>query len=75
MIPTMILLGLVLGRWWWMALVVAATGWPALLLATDIIGPDQIPAATLLGLLNAAVGVAVVQGALWIYRRLRHRSA
>lgn len=75
MIPTMILLGLVLGRWWWAALSAAVIGWPALLLVTDIIVPNQIPAAALLGLLNAALGVAIAQGALRIYRGLGHRSA
>ena len=75
MIPTMILLGLVLGRWWWAALVAALIGWPTLLLVTDIIGPSEIPVAALLALLNAAVGVAVAQVALRIYRGLGHRSA
>ena len=68
MIPTMILLGLVLGRWWWAALIAAGVGWPALLLGSDLIGPGQVPEATALALLNAAVGVALVQGALRIHR-------
>lgn len=75
MIPTMIVLGLVLGRWWRAALVAALIGWPTLLLATDIIVPNQIPAAALLALLNAAVGVAVAQVALRVYRGPGHRSA
>ncbi len=33
MIPTMILVGLVLGRWWRAALVIGTLAWPALLWA------------------------------------------
>jgi hypothetical protein len=75
MIPTMVLLGLVLGRWWWAALVAALVGWPSLLLVTGVIVWNQVPAAALLALLNAAVGVAIAQAAVRIYRGLRHRSA
>ena len=75
MIPTMILLGLVLGRWWRAALLTALVGWPALLLVTDIIVPDQIAMTAVLGVLNAAVGVTLAQCALRIYRSLGHRSA
>ncbi len=74
MIPTMILFGVVLGRWWWAALPLAAISWPILLLASDTIDAGQIPGAAMLGLLNAAVGVGVAQGVLLVYRGLRHRS-
>ena len=74
MIPTMILLGLVLGRWWRIALVTAAIGWPALLLATNTIDVGQIVPTAMLGLVNAAVGVLIVQGVLRILRDLRHRT-
>jgi len=36
MIPTMMLFGVVLGRWPWAALVAAAVGWPALLVVTHV---------------------------------------
>ncbi len=62
MIPTMILLGLVLSRWWKPALAVAAAGWPALLLATGVIDLSQVPGAALFGVANAAVGVGIYQG-------------
>jgi hypothetical protein len=75
MIPTMILFGLILGRWWWLALPLAAAGWPILLLVTDTIGAGQIPLAALLGLLNAAVGVVVLQAVLWVLRVRRHSTA
>ena len=35
MIPTLILFGMVSGRWWHLSLVAAAVGCPRLLVATD----------------------------------------
>ena len=73
MIPSMILLGLVLGRWWRTALVTSAVVW--LLLAW---GPVRdapgallpgLALAVLAGVANAAVGVAVHQALLWVVRR------
>jgi hypothetical protein len=72
MIPSLILLGLLLGRWWWLPLTIAAVGWPVLLVATETM--DVTPglvAASGLALLNAGVGVAVHQGILRAVRRLR----
>jgi hypothetical protein len=74
-IPTMILFGLVTGYWWKLALPAAAVTWPTLLLASDTIAAGQIPAAALLGLVNAAVGVALVQGVLAAIRGFRHRAS
>ena len=72
MIPTLILFGLVFGRWWRSALIAAAIGWPILLLATGTVaaGADLIGAAGL-AIANAGAGVAVHQGALWSLRRYR----
>ncbi|HTF10233.1 MAG TPA: hypothetical protein VK659_18870 [Asanoa sp.] len=60
MIPTLILFGLVCGRWWRSALVAAAVGWPVLLLATGTLDLRPLPllAAAGLAVVNAAVGVA-----------------
>jgi hypothetical protein len=74
MIPTMIVVGLVLGRWWWAALGVAAIGWPLVLWTQGIIDGGQVPSASLLAVLNAAVGVLVVQGCLRGYRHVRHTT-
>lgn len=75
-IPTMILLGLVAGYWWKLALPTAAVIWPILLLASDTITMSQIPAAALLGLVNAAVGVTLVQGVLVVgVHGIRHRPS
>jgi hypothetical protein len=69
MIPTMILFGLVLGRWWRSTLVAAAVAWPLLLLAGGIlgVGPQLLEAAAL-GVANAAVGVAPYQVVLHLVR-------
>jgi hypothetical protein len=78
MIPTMILLGLILGRWWWPALGTAAAGWPLLLLATDVIDFDEpaiLAGAAALAVANAGVGVLTHQGCLHAYGHLRHRKA
>ncbi len=75
MIPTMILLGLVLGRWWRTALVVAAISWPILLLSGGIISVAQVPVSAGLAIINAGVGVLVGQGGLRAYRTLRHRGS
>ena len=61
MIPTMILLGLVLGRWWRLALITAAVGWPVLLLAGGTDAPVDLMRGAALGVINACVGVLAGQ--------------
>jgi len=76
MIPTMILFGLVTGRWWRLALIAAAIFWPVLLLVDGVMGISaDLLAAALFGAVNAAVGVAVHQGLLWLVRRVRAGTA
>ncbi|WP_041841132.1 hypothetical protein [Actinoplanes friuliensis] len=73
MIPTLMVLGLVLGRWWRTTLVVATVGWPLLLLADGISGDYRFYAGSAaLGLANTAIGVIVHQAILWCVRHLRH---
>ena len=77
MIPTMILLGLIFGRWWRPALAAAAVGWPLLLGATNVIDFAEagiLAGAALLAVANAGVGVLLHQASLRVYRRLRHRT-
>lgn len=67
---TMIVYGLLLGRWWRFTLITAAAIWPTYLLVTgetNATGPLLLAAAW--GALTAAVGVAVHQGILWLFRR------
>ena len=72
MIPTLILLGAIFGRWWPTTLVVAALGWPLLLVVTDVVGVDtDLIGAAALAAANAGVGVLVHQGLLHLYRHLR----
>lgn len=72
MIPTMILFGLVAGRWWRFALIAAAVVWPALLIADGVMGISaDLLAAALFGAVNAAVGVAVHRVLLGLVRRVR----
>ncbi|SDS22925.1 hypothetical protein [Microlunatus soli] len=68
MIPTVILLGLVLGRWWRSALVFGTIGWPVVLLLGGLSpsAPD-IAAAAGLGFVNVLAGVTLHQLALrWV---------
>ena len=75
MIPTLILFGLVFGRWWRLSLATAAVGWPALLVATDVMGMEPgLLGASGLAIANAGVGVLIHQGVLRVIRKLR-RSA
>ena len=76
MIPTMILFGLLLGRWWKAALVVGTSAWPVLLWAQGVIAaPPEIVGAAALGLANTAVGVMVHQLVLALVRRARGHSS
>ncbi len=75
-IPTMILLGLVLGRWWRIALVTAAFGWPLLLVVDTVeLTTTGLVEAAALAVANAGVGVLAHQGCLHAYRHLRRRDS
>ena len=70
MIPTMILVGLILGRWWRAALLSSAILWPAVVLADGSIDSvGEVLAASVLGVSNAAVGMLVHQAVLQAVRR------
>ena len=58
MIPTVLVAGLVLGRWWWQTLLAVAITWPVVVVTAGDVGPATIPAAAVVGTANAAVGVA-----------------
>jgi hypothetical protein len=75
-IPTLILFGLVFGRWWKTSLAVGTLGWPLLLLAGDILhSPKEVAGAAALGLANTLVGVVIHQLFLRLIRALRRRQA
>lgn len=75
MIPTLILFGAVLGRWWRSALVAAALIWP-LVLALGGAAPTgrAMIAGSGLAVTNTLVGVLAHQTILRLVRRQRQRG-
>ena len=76
MIPTLIMVGAIFGRWWRVTLLVSAIGWPVLLVVTGAmsIGPALAGAAGL-AVLNSGAGVLIYQGILRGGRKLRRAMA
>jgi hypothetical protein len=71
-IPTMILFGLLLGRWWKTALVVGTASWTVLLWTQGLVdSPAEIAGGAALALANTAVGVMADRGLLVLVRRVR----
>lgn len=72
MLPTVIVVGLVFGRWWRTTVLVAAVGWAVLLAAQSIIPVEAGPLAAAGGLAaaSAAVGVAVNRAAAGLWARI-----
>lgn len=69
MIPTLILFGLIFGRWWRSSLVVGTVGWPVLLLATHTVSSlAETAGAAGLALLNTGVGVLIHQAVSTLVR-------
>jgi hypothetical protein len=72
-IPTLILGGLIVGRWWLVA--IAAIGWPILLIGTKVgTGFTFAVGSAAFGAANTAAGVAVHKAAVTAFRKLRTRS-
>jgi hypothetical protein len=75
-IPTLILLGLVVGRWWRLAMIIGTAGWPAVLLAGGVVRTrPELLAATVLAVINTGVGVLLCQSGLRVVRLLRNYGA
>jgi hypothetical protein len=76
-IPTLILFGLVVGRWWRSSLTVAAVGWPVMLIATGVMTweANQLLGAAGLAIVNTGVGVLIHQGILRLSRKVRRGVA
>lgn len=72
MIPVLLFLGAVLGRWWRATLIIATVGWPALLVATDVmhLEPDLLAAAAL-AVGNVGVGLLFHHAIAWAGRSAR----
>jgi hypothetical protein len=75
-IPTLIMVGAIFGRWWRVTLLASAIGWPVLLVVTGAmsIGPALADAAGLAGL-NTGAGVLLHQGILRGGRKLQRARA
>ena len=72
MIPTLILFGLIFGRWPRSAILIGTLAWPLLLLADNTISAgDLLLGAAGYALINTGVGVLVHQTVLQLLRRLR----
>ena len=71
MIPTLLLVGLVLGKWWRVVIPAGAIGWAVLPIVTGVdSGLPFAASAALLGAINVAVGVVVFQAARLLFRSL-----
>jgi hypothetical protein len=83
MIPTVILVGLLFGRWWKITIPIAVVGWPTLLIADGVdSGFGFAVAAGLLAAENVVVGVLayqavrlLVRGAAAVARRAASHNA
>lgn len=76
MIPTVIVFGLIFGRWWRSSLVIAAVAWPIVLVATDVARLESVLfGAAGLAVVNAMVGVGVHQTMLFTVRWLRRQPS
>jgi hypothetical protein len=74
-IPTLMLVGLVLGRWWRFVIPGAAAGWAALLLATGIdSGLVFAASAASVAAVNVTIGVLVFQCVRALVRHLLGRG-
>ena len=73
MIPTLILFGLIFGRWPRSSILAGTLGWPlALLLNNTISAGVLLLGAAGFAMVNTAVGVLIHQTVLRLLRRLRH---
>jgi hypothetical protein len=65
-IPTVLVLAALIGRWWFVA--VAAVAWPVVLFVDGSCDLSCAPSALGLAGVNAGLGVLVHKGVVWGYR-------
>jgi hypothetical protein len=71
-IPTLLLVGLLLGPWWRVVIPVAAVGWAVLLITTGVdSGFGFALSAALVGAVNVGVGVLLYQALRFSLRAVR----
>lgn len=72
MIPVLLFVGAVLGRWWRATLIIAAVGWPALLVAMDVMHLESdLLAAAALAVANVGIGLLLHHAIAWAWRSAR----
>jgi hypothetical protein len=70
-IPTLLLAGLVSGKWWRVSIPAATFGWAVLLLATGVVSDlAHIGGAALFGFVNVTLGVLVFQAVRRAFREV-----
>jgi hypothetical protein len=73
MIPTMLLVGLVFGRWWRVTIPVGTLAWVVLLIATGTgSGLPFVLGAAAFGAANVIVGVLAYQAIAWLAHAIVH---
>jgi hypothetical protein len=74
-IVTLIVFGLLFGRWWKTALIVGTVSWVVLLIVGDLIEPrlDVMAVAAIYSFVNTGLGVGIHQAVLYAVRR--HRAS
>jgi len=78
MIPTLLLAGLVFGRWWRISIPAATIGWAVLLVADGSVADlPHFLGAALLGFINVTIGVSVFLALRLVIRGVtgHHRQA
>jgi hypothetical protein len=67
MIPTVLVGGALVGRWWFVPL--AGLGWAALLLSGETIAWNGVPGAFTFAVINATVGLLLQRGVALLWHR------
>jgi hypothetical protein len=78
MIPTLLLAGILFGRWWRVSIPVGSIGWAILLASTGVVsGLGGFVSAALFAFVNVTIGVLVFQGTRSTFRVAapRHQRA
>jgi len=70
-IPTLLLAGIVVGKWWRVSIPAATIGWTVLLITTEVVSDlAQVAGAAWFGFINVTVGVLVFQAVRLAYREV-----
>jgi hypothetical protein len=78
MIPTLLLAGILFGRWWRVSIPAGSIGWAILLASTGVVsGLDGFVSAVPFAFVNVTVGVLVFQGTRSAFRarRIPHKGS